>query len=98
VEEIFTNMVKYNLKSKKEISVELSKKGENLFITFTDCNGKPFRLESSAPYNTGLPLEERPVGKLGIHLVKKYIDDIQYEYTDGRSTITFKKKLKDTHV
>ena len=62
-EEMFTNMVKYNLHSKKAISLELSKKGNDLLITFTDKNGLPFRLESTVPYDTTLPLEERPIGR-----------------------------------
>jgi len=98
VEEIFTNMVKYNNKSTKGISLELVKEGNHLVVRVTDHNGTSFKSEATPPYNTSLPLEERPNGKLGIHLVKKYMDDIQYEYTEDQSTVTFKKKLKDTHV
>jgi anti-sigma regulatory factor (Ser/Thr protein kinase) len=39
------------------------------------------------------PIEERPVGGLGLHLLKKVMDDVQYEYQDRESKITLVKKI-----
>ncbi len=61
-------------------------------ITFID-SGKPYDpLEKDDP-DTSLSAEDREVGGLGIFLVKKTMDDIYYEYRDGRNILTVKKNL-----
>ena len=98
VEEIFTNLVKYHTKSAGAISLELKKKGQNLYITLSNPNGEPYKLEAAPRYDTSLPLDKRPIGKLGILLVRKYVDDIQYRQVKGLNIIKLKKILKDRHV
>ncbi len=34
------------------------------------------------------PLEERPVGGLGIHLVRQLAEDCRYDRVDGRNRVT----------
>ncbi|MCX6849385.1 MAG: anti-sigma factor antagonist [Verrucomicrobia bacterium] len=43
--------------------------------------------------NTTLPLEARPVGGLGVHLVKKLMDVCVYEHRDGQNLFTIERKL-----
>ena len=43
--------------------------------------------------DTTLSAEERPIGGLGIHLVRKLMDDISYQYVDNKNVLTLKKKL-----
>ena len=40
-----------------------------------------------------LSAEERQIGGLGIYMVKKSMDNISYEYKDGRNILTIKKNL-----
>jgi len=40
-----------------------------------------------------LPAEERPVGGLGIFLVKKIADEVNYNYSDGKNIFNFIKKF-----
>jgi anti-anti-sigma factor len=44
--------------------------------------------------NTTLPLEARPVGGLGVHLVKKVMDVCLYEHRDGRNFFFIERKLR----
>ena len=61
-------------------------------ISFQD-EGKPFNpLESGEPDVT-LPARERKVGGLGIFLVRKSMDDVRYEYRDGKNILTIRKTL-----
>ena len=61
-------------------------------ISFQD-EGKPFNpLESREPDIT-LPARERKIGGLGIFMVKKSMDDVQYEYRDGKNILTIRKTL-----
>ena len=43
--------------------------------------------------NTSLPLEERPIGGLGVHLIKKLMDVCIYERRDGQNIFTIKRRL-----
>ena len=40
-----------------------------------------------------LSAEQRKIGGLGIYMVKKSMDEIQYSYRNGTNMLTFKKKL-----
>jgi serine/threonine-protein kinase RsbW len=40
------------------------------------------------PVDTSLPLEQRPVGGLGVHLIKNLMDSVGYERRDGRNILT----------
>lgn len=40
------------------------------------------------PVDTSLPLEQRPVGGLGVHLMKNLMDSVRYERRDGRNVLT----------
>lgn len=61
-------------------------------ITFID-NGVPYDPLKKEDPNTKLPLEERDTGGLGIFMVKKTMDDVAYEYKDGKNILTIKKNL-----
>ena len=45
--------------------------------------------------DTTLSAEERQIGGLGILLVRKLMDSINYERTDRKNILTMKKKLKN---
>ncbi len=98
VEEIFTNLIKYNRKSKADIGIDISLNENVLLITFTDFNGQPFDITKVEAYDIRQPLEKRPIGKVGMHLVKVLMDDIHCEFNDKHSKIILMKKLKESHV
>ena len=56
-------------------------------------NGKPFDPTAKAEVDTTLSAEERPLGGLGIHLVRKIMDDITYERKDNKNILTLHKKI-----
>jgi len=61
-------------------------------LTVTD-DGHPFNpLEAPEP-DTTLPVEERPIGGLGIYLLRKMFDRMDYTRTDGKNRVTLRKKL-----
>ena len=94
VEELFTNIIKYSTGSQKKITIELSLSGSVLVLQLIDRNGQPFDPTRSAEYNNQQTLEERPIGKLGLHLVKKMTADITYQHQKGQTILTVKKLLK----
>ena len=95
VEEICVNIAHYAYNpevGKATIRVELSEKPLTISLTFMD-NGKPYDPLSRKDPDVTLNSEQRQIGGLGIYMVKKSMDDIQYSYKNGTNMLTFKKKL-----
>jgi len=63
-----------------------------VILRFID-DGMPFDpLEKEEP-DTTLSVEERPIGGLGIFLVRKTMDEVGYEYRDGKNILQIKKRF-----
>ena len=95
VEEIFVNIAHYAYNpevGKATIRVEISEKPLTISLTFMD-SGKPYDPLSRKDPDVSLSAEERQIGGLGIYMVKKSMDEIQYSYRNGTNMLTFKKKL-----
>ena len=93
VEELFTNMVKYNPEAVRDIALALGQSDAALTVRLTDFDVAPFDVTRAPAVDITRPLEEREIGGLGLHLVRQMADTIRYEYADGRSTVTFTKTL-----
>ncbi|MBQ6298469.1 MAG: ATP-binding protein [Selenomonadaceae bacterium] len=93
IEEIFVNIASYAYHPEigpATFCMAFEENPHALLMTFID-GGKPYNpLEQEAP-DTTLALEERDVGGLGIFLVKKNVDEISYEYADGKNILHMKK-------
>ncbi len=94
VEELFTNSVKYNPGNEREIVVRLSRTGERLTIRVIDFDVEPFDIRNAESAPIDVPLKQREAGGLGLHLLRQMMDDIDYDYSDRRSTITLTKNLR----
>ena len=93
IEEIFVNIASYAYHPETGAAtfcMEFEKNPNAVLMTFID-SGKPYNpLEADAP-DTTLAIEDRNIGGLGIFLVKKNVDEISYEYTDGKNILHMKK-------
>lgn len=98
VEELFTNLVKYNSDIPDPILIDLSKTSDSLVVEITDKSENPFDINKAAEYDANQSLEKRPIGGVGIHLIKKMFDETNYEYHDKRCKITLVKFLRGTNV
>jgi anti-sigma regulatory factor (Ser/Thr protein kinase) len=94
IEELFTNMVEHNPRGAKDISIGLEREKNKLIITLIDFDAAPFDITKTKEVDTNQALEERPIGGLGIHLVKKMVDEIKYEYVNRESKIILTKNLE----
>ena len=97
IEEVFVNMIRHGT-GESDILIRLGRDGSRLAVTLTDFDVDAFDPTEAEAYDTGQPLERRPVGRLGIHLVRKMVDDMIYRYEDRQSSITLIKDLGKTDV
>lgn len=94
LEEIFTNMVRHNSAGRSDIRIELGIRNGEVVITVTDFDAPAFDPIGDAPYvDVNQPLEQRTAGGLGIHLVKKMMDRIEYSHHDRTATVTLHKRV-----
>lgn len=94
IEELFTNMVKYNADNPNEILVRLDRKSDRLIMSLVDTDVDPFDVTNAPVTDTDLPLQERTPCGLGLQLVKQFSDGIDYAYKDRQSTITVVKTIE----
>lgn len=95
VEEIFVNIASYAYSPEKgnaEIGVEVSDDPLEVTIRFAD-SGIPYDPLAKEDPDITLPAEERPIGGLGIYMVKKSMDNVEYEHKDGQNIFIIRKKL-----
>jgi anti-sigma regulatory factor (Ser/Thr protein kinase) len=93
VEELFTNMVKYNRDGVQDISIGLNRQGAQLILTLRDFDVEPFDPTQSATPAAGDQEDGPRGGGRGLHLVRSVADDVRYDYRDRNSTITVIKRL-----
>jgi len=94
LDELFTNVVKYGYEgaaaeghAEGHIEVTLSLEADRLIIEFVD-DGRPFDPLTSSPPDLDLPLEERPIGGVGIAIVRALVDEAEYRRDGNRNRLT----------
>ena len=95
IDELFGNIAHYAYNPETgsaTVRVEVQEEPLAVIITFID-GGVPYDPLAAADPNTKLSAEERSIGGLGIYIVKKSMDEIPYEYKDGKNVLSIKKKL-----
>ncbi len=95
IDELFGNIAHYAYHpdvGPATVRVEVAENPLAVIITFID-NGIPYDPLKTEEPDITLSAEERQIGGLGIYMVKKSMDEITYEYKDGRNILRIKKKL-----
>ena len=88
LEEILANVISYGYEDNSEhtITIRISLKDKQLIAEVED-DGKPFNpLEAPEP-DIEIPLEDRPVGGLGIYLVRNLMDGLEYKRELGKNIL-----------
>lgn len=95
IDEIFGNIAQYAYApgiGDVTVRVDVTDNPKAVKIVFID-SGTPYNpLEKSDP-DTTLSAEEREIGGLGIYMVKKSMDEMNYEYKNGQNILCIKKNI-----
>ncbi len=86
LDEICSNIVKHSGASGFELDIELLE-DSGVKLTFID-DGKPYDPLTHSDPDTTLPAEDRPIGGLGILMVKKMADSVSYSRSHNRNYFT----------
>lgn len=94
MEEAVVNVMSYAYPADTvgDVTIEAVTIADQLQFTITD-SGTPFDPTAKEDVDTTLSAEERPIGGLGIHLVRQLMDSITYERIDGKNVLTLRKKF-----
>lgn len=93
VEEVFSNIAGYAYNPEigtATVRVELTDNPLTVSLNFID-QGKPYDPLAKPDPNVKLSVNERKRGGLGIFMTKKFMDEVEYDYKDGRNILTLKK-------
>ena len=95
LDELFTNIVSYGYTDSNShwIDFRLSYKNDAIVICIED-SGIPFDPVAAPTSGSAAPLEKCKIGGLGLHIVKKMMDDIAYERRGEKNVITITKYVR----
>ena len=94
LEEAVTNVILYAYPEGSDglVDIEAVIREHTLEFIVTD-NGKPFDPTAAPEADTSLGVEERPIGGLGIYLVRNIMDGVTYVRSEGKNILTMTKKI-----
>jgi anti-sigma regulatory factor (Ser/Thr protein kinase) len=94
LDEVITNIIRYAHDDGRQhpIVVRLAI-DQGVLTAHVEDDGRAFNpLEAPVP-DIGASIDERPIGGLGIHLVRSVMNSVEYRREDGRNVLTMKKRL-----
>jgi len=94
IDELFSNIAYYAYGEEKgmaTVKVELDEAAPSVSITFID-SGAPYNPLEKADPDVTLAAEDRGIGGLGIFIVKKSMNEVNYEYCGEQNRLTITKK------
>jgi anti-sigma regulatory factor (Ser/Thr protein kinase) len=94
LEEHVTNVMSYAYEdaAPHEIRIRLTLETQQLQIEVED-DGRPYDPLSRPPIDTSVPLEEKPVGGLGIHLIRSLMDEVEYRREGRKNILRMRKRV-----
>ena len=94
LEEIVTNVIEHGYEDygRHDILIRCTIRDGHIMAEVED-DGKPFNPLDSPDPDIAQSLEERPLGGLGVYLVRKVMDHLDYHYQGGKNRIKLKKSI-----
>jgi sigma-B regulation protein RsbU (phosphoserine phosphatase) len=96
IEEAVVNVMNYAYPkgTRGEVHIEIQADAQKFIVIIRD-SGIPFDPTTQKEVDTTLSAEERPIGGLGIHLVRQIMDHIDYRYVDKQNILLLEKNINN---
>jgi serine/threonine-protein kinase RsbW len=95
LEELFSNLVRHGHAGRNVVEVLLARNGADLSLTLREYDADLFDPTKAPEMDVDRPIEERPLGGLGIHLVRVLSRDFQYYWRNRVGTTTVTMRVVD---
>ncbi len=94
LEEAVVNVINYAYPKEEHQSIYLSAAlhDDSIVFVLTDT-GKEFDPTQAPEADITLSAEERPIGGLGIFLIRQIMNEVKYQRIEGKNVLTLEKKL-----
>jgi anti-sigma regulatory factor (Ser/Thr protein kinase) len=94
LEEHLTNVMSYAYEDKRnhQILVRLEVDAGVLLVEVQD-DGRPFNPLNRPEVDTSLPLDKKPIGGLGVHLIRHFMDHVEYRREGDKNIFRMRKQL-----
>ena len=88
-------MVKYSPGGDAFVRMDMAAIAGGVEVALTDYDVEHFDVTKAPDVDIGMPIERRKPGGLGLHLIRRLVDSMDYEYAkeSRQSRITFRKTL-----
>jgi anti-sigma regulatory factor (Ser/Thr protein kinase) len=95
IEEHLTNIISYGYRPGQTgtIQIRLALTDTNLRVEIED-DARPFNPLQAAEIDTSVPLKNKPVGGLGVFLIRKSVDKLEYRRVGERNVLVLVKGLE----
>lgn len=94
LEEVFMNVVMHGSRDRPNVRAEFTLRHEDSWVDLTiRDNGAPFDPLAAPEPDLNAALEDRPIGGLGVHLIRTLMDAVTYSHVDNCNVLVMRKHL-----
>ncbi len=94
LDEVVTNIIRHAYEGgRHEIAVRVTLEGDVLAAEVAD-DGRAFNPLLAPPADVNAVLEDRPIGGLGVHIVRSVMDSLKYRREGEKNVLVMKKAIK----
>jgi serine/threonine-protein kinase RsbW len=95
LDEVVTNIIRYAYDDGRKHSIVIRLALEDGVLSAqVEDDGRAFNPLEMPPPDITASIEDRPIGGLGIHLVRSVMNSVEYRREDGRNVLIMKKRLE----
>ncbi len=95
LEEHLTNVLSYGYEPGAPHCIVVALKVEdNRLCVDVEDDGKAFDPLEVSPADTSIPLDEKPIGGLGVHLMRQFMDELSYARESGKNVLRMRKRIE----
>lgn len=97
LEEHLTNIINYGYPDARphQVSVQFALEAGFLVVEVQD-DGVPFNPLEAPEVDTSLPLDQKPIGGLGVHLIRHFMDELDYRREANKNILRMRKRLRSS--